>query len=345
MAVHETGYGGQHGFPSGLESIPEYIHTLTLPEGVLLLECNIKCKQPLAFLVSETHCEVVDMASLFPHLRVTPYLTPNSQPMKDDDYVREAKKAFYSVTKVWKRVHTIQLEDRPWAIELFGRWRGDQVMGMAKKTLQSNLALEENQDVVAGEIKIWQPSLHRLREVISVTQYLKASFGLLPQPCVGKVFLYGHDNNICARTATVDARRGHSEGPQQLATTTVFVLALGPPEGALIVHRIQARCRKGTLQATFFIRYFRKDTLGWGRQVSLATVTLCRIRLLELTVTLRIMAPFASRMPFNRTREEISYCASPPLYLYDAANASVIPHASQPSRRSDCHLGWMRFAG
>ncbi|KAF8992141.1 hypothetical protein BDZ89DRAFT_1173084 [Hymenopellis radicata] len=91
---------------------------------------------------------------------------------EDDDYVREAKKAFCSVTKVWKRVHTIQLEDRPWAIELFGRWRGDQVMEMAKKTLQSNLALKENRDVVEGEIKIWQPS-HRLREVISVPRHVE----------------------------------------------------------------------------------------------------------------------------------------------------------------------------
>ncbi len=120
-----------------------------------------------------THREVVDLASLFPHLRITPHLSPGSDRMTNEAYAHLAQKAFCSVEEGWTRVHTIQIEDRSDMSRFFGQWKGDQVLDMTKKTLQLNLAREENQDVVAGEIKIWEPGCYSLRKVILVERPVK----------------------------------------------------------------------------------------------------------------------------------------------------------------------------
>ncbi len=127
----------------------------------------------MLFWFRMTRREVVDLASLFPHLRIMPHLSHGSNRMTNKAYARLAQKAFCSVEEGWTRVHTIQIEDRSDMSRFFGQWKGDEVLDMAKKTLQLNLAREENQDVVAGEIKIWEPDCYSLRKVILVERPVK----------------------------------------------------------------------------------------------------------------------------------------------------------------------------
>ncbi len=61
--------------------------------------------------------------------------------MPHNEYVDAIEKAFDHTMKEWTAVHTIQLQDRPYLLDCYGLWTCDQLLKMAKKMLQSNLAL------------------------------------------------------------------------------------------------------------------------------------------------------------------------------------------------------------
>ncbi len=74
-----------------------------------------------------------------------------------------------------EKVQTIQIVERYGGMDVFGHPEDDTIIEMFKEAIQVNLSLEENQDVVAGEIKIWQRSSQSstLLQVITVMRPLK----------------------------------------------------------------------------------------------------------------------------------------------------------------------------
>ncbi|KAF9015934.1 hypothetical protein BDZ89DRAFT_1141837 [Hymenopellis radicata] len=169
MCLHEVGYPGLHKIPLEVESIPRDIHTLTVPSrSVLFLESDINCKQTFRSFRFRRHRKVADLAALFPDLRVTPRLAlNNTMKQHGDDFQRELRTALRSANG-WRRVHTIQIEDHHPVTNTFRLWEGDKLIEKAKEVVQRNLALEENQDVVGGAIRIWQYRQCTPQQVISV---------------------------------------------------------------------------------------------------------------------------------------------------------------------------------